>query len=79
MNVQSVNESSFSTEQIQKQVVSLKSSEVCLSIDTEFVGVIFKGNTWKINSEMLRKEYGNSVHLLGHGSVNSQAWPTNIF
>ena len=53
MNVQLVSESSFLTEQIQKQVVSLKSSEAYLSTDSNYVGVMTKGSTWKINSEML--------------------------
>ena len=45
MNVQSVSESSFPMEQIQKQVVSLKSSEVYLFTDIKYVGVITKGST----------------------------------
>ena len=52
VNEQLVSESSFLTEQIQKQVVSLKSSEMYLSIDIKYVGVITKGSTWKIDSEM---------------------------
>ena len=40
MTVQSANESSFLTEQIQRQVVSLKSSEVYLSFEIKlYVGV----------------------------------------
>ena len=49
VNVQSVSESKFLTEQIKNQVVSLKSSEMYLSIDTTYVGAITKGSTWKIN------------------------------
>ena len=44
MNVQLVNESLCSMEQIQKQVVSLNTSEVYLSIDIKYVGVITKGS-----------------------------------
>ena len=33
--------------QAQKQVTALKSSEVNLSIDTEYVGVLTKGSTLK--------------------------------
>ena len=46
MNVQSTSESFFVffSEQAVKQVVSLKGSEVYLSIDTENVGVITKGS-----------------------------------
>ena len=50
INVQLTSESLFLMEQIQKQVVSLKSSEVYLSIDINYAGMITKGNTWKINS-----------------------------
>ena len=52
MIIQSVSESLILTEQI-AQVVSLKSSEVYLSTDIKYVGVITKGNTWSINSEIL--------------------------
>ena len=45
MNVQSVVESLLSMEQVQKQVVSLKSSEVYLSTDAKYVGVITKGDS----------------------------------
>ena len=47
MNVQSVRGFFFFffTEQIQKQVVSLKSSEVYLSIDIKHVGLITRGST----------------------------------
>ena len=41
-------------EQIQKQVVSPISSELCPSIDIKYVGVVTKGSTRKIKSEMLR-------------------------
>ena len=53
MTVKSANESSFLTEQIQRQVVSPKSSEVCLSIDIKYMGVKAKESTRKINSEKL--------------------------
>ena len=69
-----MSESLFSTEQIQKQVAPLKSSEVYFSIDIKFVGVITKKSTLKMNWEMLH----TAVHLWGHGSVNSQAWPTYV-
>ena len=42
MNVESAGERSFSMEQIQKQVVPLKSSKVYLSTGIKFVGVITK-------------------------------------
>ena len=44
VNVQLASESLFLTEQVQKQVVSLKSSEVYLFIDIKFVGVVTKGS-----------------------------------
>ena len=53
MRVQLVSRGLFLMEQIQKQVVPLKTSKVYLSIDTKFVGVIIKDSKWKINSEML--------------------------
>ena len=53
MNVLGVSESSFLTQRIQKQVVSPKSSEVCLSIDIKYTGVKAKESTRKINSEKL--------------------------
>ena len=53
MNVQSASESLFLMEQFQKQVVSLKSSEVYLSIDIKYVGVTTTGSTAKIHSEVL--------------------------
>ena len=40
MNIRSVSKSLFLTEQIQKQVVSLNSSDVYLSVDIKYVGVI---------------------------------------
>ena len=40
MNVQRTSESSFLMEKIQKLVVSLESSEVYLSTDIKYVGVI---------------------------------------
>ena len=43
MNVQLASESLFLTEQIQKQVVSTKSTEVDLSIDVKYVGVTTLG------------------------------------
>ena len=54
MNVQSATESSFLAEMIQKQIVSLYSSEVYLSVDIKYVGVINEGSTRKMNIEMLR-------------------------
>ena len=45
MDVQLASESSFSMEQVHTQVVSLKRSEVYLSIDIKYVGVITKGST----------------------------------
>ena len=45
INVQSVSESLFSVEQIKNQEVSLKSSEVYLSIDIKYMGVVTKGST----------------------------------
>ena len=42
MNVQSASEKSFSTEQIEKQVATLKSSKLYLSMDIKFVVVITK-------------------------------------
>ena len=44
MNIQSELESLFSMVQIQKLVVSLKSSKVYLSNDIKYVGVITKEN-----------------------------------
>ena len=52
INVKSVGESLLLTEQIQKQVVPLKSLEVYLSTDIKYVGVITVGSTWKTNSEV---------------------------
>ena len=52
-NVHSEIESLFSMEQFQKQVVSLKSSEVYLFVDIKYVDVMTKGSIGKINSEML--------------------------
>ena len=77
-NVQSASESSFSATQIQKQVVSSKSSEMYLSIDIRYVGAVTKGSTWKIPSETLRI-MEKSAHLKGPGPVNSWAWPTYVF
>ena len=54
MNIQSVSARSLLTEQIQKQVVPLQTSEVYLSIDIKYVGVITKESTWKFDEEMLR-------------------------
>ena len=53
MNINLMSDSLFLTEQIQKQVVSLKRSY--LSIDIKYVGVLLlaRGSTWKIKSEML--------------------------
>ena len=42
MNVQLASEILFLVEQVQKQAVSLKSSEVYLSLGTKCVGVITK-------------------------------------
>ena len=44
---------SFLMEQVQKQVVSLKSSEVYLSTDIKYMSVITMASTWKITLEML--------------------------
>ena len=49
MNVQSASKSSLWMEQIQQQVVSLKSSEVYLFIDIKYVGMVTKGKTVKKN------------------------------
>ena len=76
MNAQSVSNSSFSMEQIQNQAVSLQSSEVYFSMNIKYAVVISMESTWKNNSEI---HCGNSVHLWGHGSVNTQAWPTCIY
>ena len=54
MDVQPTNESSFSTQQIQKQGVVLRGPEAYLSIGIKYVGVITKGITWKFNMDMLR-------------------------
>ena len=54
MNVQPMSESVFSMEQIQKQAILLKSSEVYLSNGIEYAGVVTKRGTWKINWDMLR-------------------------
>lgn len=54
MNVQPMSESVFSMEQIQKQAILLKSSEVYLSNGIEYAGVVTKRSTWKINWDMLR-------------------------
>ena len=55
INVQSASESSLCNGWVQKQVKSLKSSEVYLCIDIKYVGVMTEGSTWKIkvNSKML--------------------------
>ena len=53
IHVQSVNERLFATQQVQKHVASLKSSEVYFSIDINYVFVVTKGSPWKMNSEML--------------------------
>ena len=53
ISVQSVSDSLFLTEKVQKPIVSLWSSEEYLFIDIEYVGVITEGSTHKINSEML--------------------------
>ena len=45
MTVRSASEGSFFTEQIPKQAVSMKCSEVYLSIDIKDVGVITKVST----------------------------------
>ena len=45
MNVKSACESSFATGQVQKQVVSLKSSEVYHPFDIKDVSLITKGST----------------------------------
>ena len=55
----------FIRQQIQKQTESLKSSEMYLSIDIKYVGVITKGSTYATYC-------GKSVHLWGHGSMNSK-------
>ena len=52
MNAQSKSESLFITQQIQKQTLSMKSSEVYHTIDIKYVGVITKVSTWPIGSEM---------------------------
>ena len=44
-NVQSPSQSSFSMEQVQKQVVSLESSETYLSVAVKYVGMIAEGST----------------------------------
>ena len=72
MNVQSVSESLFSMEQIQKQVISLKSSEVYLSIDINVCGCDNQGELKK-NSFRNATYCRNSVHLWGHGAVNRRA------
>ena len=45
MNVQSASKSSLWMEQVQQQAVSLKSSEVYLSVHINYAGVITKGST----------------------------------
>ena len=45
MDVQPTSESSFSTQQIQKQGVVLRGPEAYLSIGIKYVGVITKGIT----------------------------------
>ena len=60
MTVQLVSGSLFLTEQVQKQAVLLKSSEVYHSIDSKCMGVITKGSTWKINSKMLCTAWSQS-------------------
>ena len=53
MNVHLVSESLFWMEQVQKLVVSLKSSEVYLPIDIRYEGAITEMSTCKMNSEQL--------------------------
>ena len=87
MDAQSVSESSFSTKQIQKQVVPMKSSKVYLSLDLRFVGMLTQGSTWKITSEMLRTARTECIHgamaqrtvhpdLLSHSKVLILFWRT---
>ena len=45
VNIQSASESSFVMVPFQRQVLSVNSSEVYLSIDTKYVGVIANGST----------------------------------
>ena len=62
MKVQSVSECLFSSEQVQKQVVSLSCPEMHLSIDMNRVAMLSKESTRKINSKMLvLREFSASV------------------
>ena len=62
INVQSASESSLCDGWVQKQVKSLKSSEVYLCINIKYVRVMTEGSTWKmtINSKM-QQEFSASV------------------
>ena len=62
MNVQSVCESLYLTEQVQTQVLSLKRSEVYLSIDIRYGDVITNGNTFK-------KKKNSKVNVQGEFSA----------
>ena len=75
MKVQSASERSFSMKQIQKQIVPLKSSEVYISIDIKFVGVITKDSALKINSEML---HTMGIQCACGAMAQWKAWPTYV-
>ena len=66
MTEQLATESLFLMEKIHKQVASLESSEVYVSIDIKYVSVITKGGSRK--NELRNAMYcRNSVHLWGYG------------
>ena len=74
MNVLLASESLLLIEQVQRQVVSLKSSEMYLYIDIKYVSVITKGGSRKNELGCSRKNElrnamycRNSVHLWGYG------------
>ena len=74
MTEQLATESLFLMEKIHKQVASLESSEVYVSIDIKYVSVITKGGSRKNELGCSRKNElrnamycRNSVHLWGYG------------
>ena len=77
MNVQSASENLFSMERIRKQEVSLTSLKVYLSKNIKYACVITKGSIC-INEFRNAKYCESSMHLWGHGSQNSRAWPRYV-
>ena len=77
MNVQSVCESLYLTEQVQTQVLSLKRSEVYLSIDIRYGDVITNGNTFKKKKEFKSKRAGR-IQCIGEICLRKKIFLSSV-